>query len=281
MSLILPSVRAALLRRPSRWTPANIQTALWLDAADAATITLNGSTVSQWNDKSGNGFHLTQGTAANQPTYSATGLNGRPTLSTDGNDVLSRSNVPILKNVGQGTIAIVVEYPAAASFVNGAIELYVAGGTALTRMVVTPNTTGTANRQSIGGRRLDADSFAAVNSSTDSLALRGSPFFKVAQLDYQNAQANHWTNGTQDLTAAAFQSAGNTSNTDAGSLSIFGAANIGQLMPSGTKISEIIVVENTISAINRQRIDGYLAHKWGLTANPPSNHPYKIVGPTP
>lgn len=53
------------------WTPAQLQTALWLDAADASTVTLNGSTVSQWSDKSGNGRNATQSTAASQPAYAA------------------------------------------------------------------------------------------------------------------------------------------------------------------------------------------------------------------
>lgn len=47
---------------------------LWLDAADAATITKDGSNaVSQWNDKSGGGFNFTQGNASYKPTYSAAG----------------------------------------------------------------------------------------------------------------------------------------------------------------------------------------------------------------
>lgn len=51
------------------WTPAQLQTAIWLDASDSSTITLNGINVSQWNDKSGNGRNATQSTAANQPLY--------------------------------------------------------------------------------------------------------------------------------------------------------------------------------------------------------------------
>lgn len=35
------------------------QQALWLDANDSSTITLNGSTVSQWRNKSGNDRGLT------------------------------------------------------------------------------------------------------------------------------------------------------------------------------------------------------------------------------
>lgn len=51
------------------WTPAQLSTALWLDAADTSTITLSGPRVSQWADKSGNGRNATQGVAANQPGW--------------------------------------------------------------------------------------------------------------------------------------------------------------------------------------------------------------------
>lgn len=40
---------------------------LWLDFADASSITLSGSNISQINDKSGNGFHGSQSTDANRP----------------------------------------------------------------------------------------------------------------------------------------------------------------------------------------------------------------------
>lgn len=45
-------------------------------------------------------------------------------------------------------------------------------------------------------------------------------------------------------------------------------------------IHELIVLGTTITAGNRQKLEGYLAHKWGLTANLPSDHPYKLVKPT-
>lgn len=55
--------------------------ALWFDADDATTITLNGLTVSEWRDKSGNNRHATQSTATRQPTYTTNSLNGKPTLN--------------------------------------------------------------------------------------------------------------------------------------------------------------------------------------------------------
>jgi hypothetical protein len=80
---------------PSAWTPADLTgLALWLDADDSSTITLNGSTVSQWDDKSGNDRHATQATAVSQPAYNATGLNGKPALITD--DVDDRMNLPVI-----------------------------------------------------------------------------------------------------------------------------------------------------------------------------------------
>lgn len=64
---------------------------LWLDAANTSSLTFNGSTISQMNDLSGNNFHATQGTANNQPTYQATGFNGKPTLFFDTSDSVTSS----------------------------------------------------------------------------------------------------------------------------------------------------------------------------------------------
>jgi hypothetical protein len=82
-----------LLRpRASGFNPRSIPgLKVWLNAANSSSMTFNGSTVSQVNDLSGNGFHATQGIANNQPTYQATGFNGRPTLFFDTNDSVTSS----------------------------------------------------------------------------------------------------------------------------------------------------------------------------------------------
>jgi hypothetical protein len=67
------------------WDPSMLPGLVaWYDAQDDATITQAGGTVSQWNDKSGHGYNVVQGTAANQPAYNATGLNGFPALTFNG-----------------------------------------------------------------------------------------------------------------------------------------------------------------------------------------------------
>jgi hypothetical protein len=79
-------VMSPRLLRPvaSGFNPKRISgLAVWMDPADESTVTLNGSTVSEVKDKSGNNRHLVQATAAQQPTYAAT-LNGRKVLTGDG-----------------------------------------------------------------------------------------------------------------------------------------------------------------------------------------------------
>lgn len=60
---------------------------LWLDASDSSTMTLNGSTVSEWRSKAGT-IAVSQGTAAAQPTLTASYYGSRSALTFDGGDVL-------------------------------------------------------------------------------------------------------------------------------------------------------------------------------------------------
>jgi hypothetical protein len=252
----------------SVWTPADLgaSLALWLDADDASTITLNGSNVSQWDDKSGNARNATQGTAANQPTYLATGFNNKPTLQTDGGDFLQFGVTSLGRNVSGMTLTMVGRYAANATFVSNSNDFYVSvGGTSTaTRFATTPNSTNapTANRYTVAGRRLDGNDFAAVSSSTNSVANRGNPWIRIAQRAYSDGVANHWTNGAQDLINALVgtQDAGNTSGTDSARAEIFNGV---AASPNGTQLSEIVLTHSTMTNEDRQKLEGYLAWKWG------------------
>lgn len=56
---------------------------LYLDAADASTITLDGGAVAEWADKSSKGNHALQTVPANRPTVATSSLNGLDTLRFD------------------------------------------------------------------------------------------------------------------------------------------------------------------------------------------------------
>jgi len=263
---------------PAAWTPAELTgLALWLDAADSSTITLNGTDVSQWDDKSPNGYDLLQSTAAVQPEYIASGLNGKPTIRTDGNDRLDNTTSSLFRNVGVATWVAVAKYPVATGGTAAALLMCSRGdANNSTRFMLTANPSPGGTFMGVAGRRLDTDSFQPIASSTPRIV--DTWFFEVGQADYANAQANHWTNGVQDLTGAAFQTAGNTSDTNPLSVNVFGSTNI--LAPAGTEIAEVIAIEGPLTTADRQKLEGYLAWKWGLEADLPAGHPYKTAPPT-
>lgn len=57
---------------------------IWYDASDASTITEAAGRVSQWNDKSGNNYHMTQATGTNQPYTGSRTFNGKNVLDFQG-----------------------------------------------------------------------------------------------------------------------------------------------------------------------------------------------------
>lgn len=58
---------------------------LWLDGADTSKITLSGSAVTQWTDKSANAYTFTQGTSTYRPTSGLNTQNGKNILDFDYN----------------------------------------------------------------------------------------------------------------------------------------------------------------------------------------------------
>lgn len=67
------------------WSPLDLPNLMgWWDPSDTATITQTLGLVSQIDDKSGNGFHWTQGTALNQPITGTRTINSLNVLDFDG-----------------------------------------------------------------------------------------------------------------------------------------------------------------------------------------------------
>jgi len=79
---------------------------IWLDGDDVTTITLVGSKVSAWTDKSGNGNDATQSVDLNRLTYVTDIQNGRNILRGSGNQWLFNATSPTLTT----TVTIYVVY---------------------------------------------------------------------------------------------------------------------------------------------------------------------------
>jgi hypothetical protein len=251
------------------WTPVNITTALWLDAASESTITQSSGSVSQWNDRSGNDRNATQSTAANQPII-ASGLNSRRSLNFDGN--------------GDNLVL-------PTGFLNGATAFSIAfamlGPLQSNDAIFGPATSNSTGLELVYTNIVSSPTLVRINNvnkfTSGLWSTNSQPAISVLQAD-ASATAG-WLNGSTVSAVSA---------TGIAALNFNGVYSIGTYSSnatgqgsSGTNVSaqmnlgEFIISTTVWSLSDRQKVEGYLAHKWGLTANLPSDHPYKTVGPTP
>ena len=266
------------------WNPSFLRNSigLWVDISDEKQVTLNGTTVSRINDKSSNNRTPTQASAGLQPLLVAGGLNGKSTIKNVSSDNITAAGNDLFRNSMQGTAFLVIKYVSSSDSGSTATPFTVASGvsSASTRMGFTAQPANNTNRLSLVGRRLDSDSYTTVSSSTTRASVSDKFIIEVGQFKWSEGKASHWTNGTQDLTDSAFLTAGNTSNTASSGFGIFATNSSGvEAMPDGGEIAEIICIDGILSETNRQKIEGYLAWKWGLFESLPNDHPYRFKGP--
>ena len=253
------------------WYPGLISTALWLDAADASTVTTVSGGVSQWSDKSGNARNFTQSTAGRRPTYTASALNGRSAVTPDGsNDWLTG---PV---VFSGTtpddyfiiaaIKILNIIDASGNAANG---LFYQTGSLLLNSNVYFNLAQTPDYKVL------TDLYPPTGGSLSSTTATQANTSYIFAASRTSGTRAIWINGSTDVS----QSAAETYTGDA-----IVATDLFMLRGTNNALNahvgEIIALPYP-STLNRQKIEGYLAHKWGLTASLPIDHPYKTVGPTP
>lgn len=259
---------------PVLWRPSALGTSLlmWLDVEDSSTIVLNGSTVSQWSDKSGNNNHATQATAASQPAYNAT--YSSPATPPKGTSVpaivtsVANQNfvTPITLNTLSGYTMIAVMArtgnlsPGVASLLAGTSNVTSATPTKLQWR------TGTNDAQFIHQATSALTSTATAAFSTN--------LFGIAGTSWNGSIANASMNGT----LAANSASPFTSGFDNTPLYLFGVGTTSRGFIGATL--EFVMTRTALATSERQQLEGYLAWKWGLQANLPVSHPYYNLPPT-
>lgn len=251
----MSSVRIAIAG--SVINPLTLSPVLWIDFADATTISLSGSNITQINDKSGSGYNFTQGTSANQPILASAVLNGRNAGYFDGvNDALTVGSTNLLRNVSGATIFAARKWevlPAETRTI-----LNIVGGTGLSRMRLASTDSG---KNDAGGRTLDADGFVSTIGAAD--VSTSAAQIQTAVFDYANTDLFQFINGVLDGSTTSFQTATTTSNTASTDTSMGANPSLTGTFFKGW-IAEILVYHTALSAANRARVDAYLRNKWGL-----------------
>lgn len=235
----------------SGWTPANISTELWLDANDSSTITI-ATGVSAWADKSGNSKNATQTTPANQPTYSSTGFNNKPTIQFDGtNDSFSLTST-ITQTSGQNVFAVVNTTNIATGY-----------------RVLLDRTNGNSPALYLA----NATNYRPIVYWAADLATWGSAIQRQAII--------RWAYYTSPARAVVQVDGATEISQNSGSsvLSSWNLINNSSVQQSKVDLSELIITSTDPTSDTRQVIEGYLAWKWELVSNLPANHPYKNAAP--
>ena len=228
----------------------SIDAALWLDAVIIAFTKDSNGLVSQWNDKSGNGHHATQSTESLKPISGTATINGNNALKFDGtDDRLENSSL----TTGQpfSVFAVIKD-----DISSGSFRTWWSGDSGATRSFL-QNSNG-------NNRSMWADSYLYNGSSTTNN--------EIWTAEFNGSSSVLYVDGT----------AGSTGNVGDNSINGFwiGEEN-GSSDPNWNGlIGEILIFDAILSEADRQKIEGYLAHKWGLEASLPADHPYKNATPT-
>ena len=215
---------------------------LWLDAADASTITHSSNAVSQWNDKSGNSNHATQGTAANQPTLTASGLNGKSVISFDGtSDHITSTGLNITQSYSIFLVAKTNNNSTGRDYLfdgitNNSERSLIALDNGGKIQMWAWNTWANSNFNTPSGYFVLS---AVFNTSSSSLSLNGT-------------RATGLSIGTSSL----------TNGIRIGCNSVVSADYL------DGAIAEFLILDETSSLDTQNIVEGYLAHKWGLAGCP-------------
>ena len=250
-----------------QWTPLEASAELWLDADDVTTITQASGLVSAWEDKSGNQRDALQTTGANRPSIGVTTLNGRNVISFNGSSSFFK----------------VADFYAAPANVYAVIKTEVLTG--IQHIVRKGFTAGTDSFEY--QLRLNADDYQVTlaQSSTVTINLLATDQLTtnptILGYDWNGSSLFIYENGTSVASASASITQYNATQ----ELRI-GAAHSSASDASSPAavlngyIAELVIFSGALSTTDRQKLEGYLAHKWGLTSILPGGHPYEDVAPT-
>ena len=232
---------------------------LWLDGADRSSMTFSsGTSVSSWNDKSGNGYNFTNNGGSTNPTADPTmGLLFTTTRS------FANSSVPIPSNYTLFLVGNLTSIPSSYG-----------------RMINMNTTTdgfgflGTFNNSfnfatftgSGGGTWYD------TNANTPTNTVASSPNLSIMAMTISGTSLTPFFNGT---ILNSKTNSGSTSSTTG--MCLNGISFAGQGV--NAHFAEVFLFNSPLSTSQRQQVEQYLAWKWGLVANlpPATSHLGKLL----
>jgi hypothetical protein len=278
------------------WVPSDLDAArCWLDASDSTTITLSGSNITEWRDKIGSN-HADD--AVNDQNSKIT--TARPTIATAAQNSLDAVNFNgsqrfdhntargLLRNRSHALMVAVMKYGS----VSNSIAQFAwtnrnaLSGTVALRFQLVHRP---ANAFGAFSRRLDADTTDTLVDTSTNPPYNTDWHIHVASCNWFTGDFAYFIDGFQIGSTQTYPgTAGNTSDTDLGTAAntwtAIGDANRtgGLPLSNNSRIGALFCgakSSGSYTTDDRQRLEGYFAHRWGLTSLLDNNHPYKNAAP--
>ena len=288
------------------WTPAQLPSELWIDFSDTSTLfdattggsnVTNGVGIARAEDKSGNGRNFTQGTAGSRPSWTSGVQNSLGIARHDGGDWLTSVDASSVWNFlhsGDSTVFVVNKNGTSANPVAAYAWLGTNGGSSGNRGVaflyddrnILTGLTDCFNCTISAGSGII--SYSAVNIGNTYIETEFRDIITPNAFGLFSIKSDP-TNATVGSRIKISVNGGSLvgNNTRTGGITASNATytlQIGSLGNNGVPLvgdyCELLIFDSLLSDTDRQKVEGYLAWKWGLEANLPAGHPYENAAPT-
>jgi hypothetical protein len=241
------------------FTPAQLSgLVLWMDPTDSTTLTLSGSSVTQWRDKSASAASFT--TVNGNPTYTTSLINGLPGIDlTNATGFISSATQTLASSLTIAMILVVKSGIGAwgSFFTHGQRDLDVS----IERNSISTGTT-------LQFQTANDNSGANLTFTTDQVSLYLGTMTTGTSRFFERFGGKTTTTTT----------ATNSSTITVGLQTIrIGRSDVGENCNSF--IGEIVYYNRVLSTQERQQLEAYLAWKWGVQDSLPSTHPYSNFRP--
>ena len=254
---------------PALWTPSQLNTVLWLDAKDSNTITESIGFISQWDDKSGNSNHAIQSIGAEQPQVSS--INSKESVLFQQKSLIISDDASFNSIGGLSTFFAFTGLGTGTS-TDFRCAIITKGTTQSYSVSYKYNTGGDLNIQYIAN-----SSFAPIRVDGAVYDFLDGKQHIITFLNNDSIQHELYKDGNPSH-RANYPASGQVDNSN--------PVVIGnRFLPYNKQdmhahVHEVILLNYTATQDQAEKIEGYLAHKWGTVGELPVSHPYKNSAPT-
>ncbi|WP_213067270.1 hypothetical protein [Acinetobacter sp. CFCC 10889] len=255
------------------WTPLKLSTLINFVADNI--IADNYNRVSQITDVSGNNRNAVQSIDAKKPTLTNISASQKA-LQLDGvDDFLWISDTSYLKDKKAVWVFTVCEPDLKTSYSSIFYSIYSQNGSSRLNFSLNSGKLAFGGRRTVSGGYLEVSSQSSVANEIN---------ISFGQHDYENKTGVLFNNGSQVGLNNNLGTAGvsDSSGLFGGSIGALVTSSLGASFSESYvgKIGCVIVGDGVLSLSDRQKLEGWAAHKYGLTDSLPLDHPYKTLIPT-